>query len=154
MKKNKKIRITNKRAYFDYSIGEKFEAGISLTGAEVKSVKAGHLSLNESFVQVKNGEAWLFNALISPYPSADNRGYDPTRSRKLLLHKNEILKLQQQTKEKGLTVVPISCYTKANKIKLEIALAKGKKTYEKRESLKRKDIAKEVERQLKGKNAN
>lgn len=152
--KNKKIRITNKRAYFDYSIGEKFEAGISLTGAEVKSVKTGHLSLNESFVQIKNGEAWLFNAMISPYPSADNRGYDPTRSRKLLLHKNEILKLQQQTKEKGLTVVPISCYTKANKIKLEIALAKGKKTYEKRESLKRKDIAKEVERQLKGKNAN
>lgn len=96
------------------------------------------------------GEAFLFNAHVNPYPFADNRHYDPARTRKLLLHKNELLKLAQQAKQKGLTIVPVSCYTRGRNIKLRIALAKGKKKYEKREVKKKKDIQREVERALKG----
>jgi len=146
-----KILAKNKKAYFDYEILEKFEAGIALTGAEVKSVKAGKMSLSESFARIISGEAWLLNAYINPYPFADNRDYDPQRSRKLLLHKNELLKLTQQTKEKKLTIVPVSCYTKGRQIKLEIALARGKKKHDKREAKKRKALEREVEQTLKDK---
>lgn len=138
------MRIFNRRAKYNYNLEEKFEAGIVLTGGEVKSVKAGHISLEEAFVRIQNGEAWLMNAHIHPYPYADNRDYDPRRTRKLLLHKNELLKLNQQTSRKGLTIVPIACYTKAHKIKLEIALVKGKKRYEKREAIKRRDLEREI----------
>ncbi len=144
-------KIINRRARYDYHLLEKFEAGIVLTGAEVKSVKAGKMSLSESFVKIIDNEAWLLNAFINPYPFADNRDYDPKRSRKLLLHKNELLKLTQQTKEKKLTVIPVSCYTKARKIKLEIALARGKKKYDKREAKKRKALEREIEQALKDK---
>ena len=138
------MRIFNRRTRYDYNLIEKFEAGIVLTGPEVKSIKAGHLHLEEAFVQIRDNQAWLFNAHIHPYQFADNRDYDPRRSRKLLLHKNELLKLQQQSVLKGLTIVPVSCYTKGNKIKLEIALAKGKRKYEKRESIKKKDWKREL----------
>lgn len=144
-------RIINRRVRYDYNLLEKFEAGIALIGPEVKSVKAGKMSLQESFIRIRNSEAWLFNAYINPYPYADTRDYDPRRTRKLLLHKKELLKLEQKTKEKGLTIVPVSCYTKGRQIKLEIALAKGKKKYEKKEAKKRKDIEREVKQALKDK---
>ena len=144
------MRVINRRARYDYELLEKFEAGIALTGPEVKSAKAGEMSLRESFVRVRNNEAWLHNAHINPYPFADNQDYDPRRTRKLLLHKNELFRLTQKTKEKGLTIVPISCYTKANRVKLEIALAKGKREYDKREAKKRKDLEREAERELRG----
>lgn len=146
---SKSKKIINRRAGYDYQLLEKFEAGIALTGAEVKSVKAGHMKLEEAFVQIRDNEAWLVNAHIHPYAFADNRDYDSRRSRKLLLHKNELLKIAQQVAEKGLTIVPISCYNKHNRVKLEIALAKGKKKYEKREAIKRRDIQREVEGSLK-----
>ena len=138
------MRIINRRASYDYQLLEKFEAGIALSGPEVKSVKAGHFHLEEAFCQVKNGELWLFNAHIHPYKFADTRDYNPRRARKLLLHKNEILKLAQYSLQKGLTIIPVSCYTKGNKIKLEIALAKGKKKYEKREAIKKRDLEREI----------
>jgi len=137
-------KIINRRAPYDYQFLEKFEAGIVLNGPEVKSVRAGHLHLEEAFCQVKNGEVWLFNAHVNPYKFADNRNYDPRRARKLLLHKNEMLKLAQYSSQKGLTIVPVSCYTKGNRIKLEIALAKGKKKYEKREVIKKRDLEREI----------
>lgn len=144
-------KIFNRRAKYDYHLLEKFEAGIALTGAEVKSVKAGKMVFRESFVKIHENEAWLFNAHISPYPFADNQDYDAQRTRKLLLHKNELLKLSQQTKEKNLTIIPVSCYTKARKIKLEIALARGKKKYDKREAKKKKAWQRETQQALKNK---
>jgi len=144
-------KIINRRASHDYQLLEKLEVGIVLSGGEVKSVKNGHLKLEEAFVRITDGEAWLVNAHIHPYSFADNRDYDPRRSRKLLLHKSELLKISQQTKEKNLTLVPISCYNSGNKIKLEIALGRGKKKYEKRETIKRKDIDREIEAQLRKK---
>jgi len=146
------MKVFNRRASHDYHLFEKFEAGIALTGPEVKSAKAGHIRLDEAYVRIIGNEAWLVNAHIHPYPFADNRNYEPTRSRKLLLHKNELLKISQQTEKKGLTLVPVSCYTKHQQIKLEIALAKGKKKYEKREAIKRKDLARETEASLRIKN--
>jgi len=137
-------KITNRRATFDYQILEKFEVGVVLNGAEVKSVKNGHLKLEEAFIRLKDHEAWLFNAHIHPYSFAANKEEDPCRARKLLLHKKELLKLKQEATQKGLTIVPLSCYTRHNKIKLEIALAKGKKKYEKRESIKKKDWRREI----------
>ncbi|MCX6724569.1 MAG: SsrA-binding protein SmpB [Candidatus Shapirobacteria bacterium] len=137
-------KIVNRRASFDYQILAKFEVGVVLSGAEVKSIKNGHLKLEEAFIRLKDHEAWLFNAHIHPYSFAANQEEDPRRARKLLLHKKELLKLKQETTQKGLTIVPLSCYTKHNKIKLEIALAKGKKKYEKREAIKKKDWRREL----------
>ena len=145
------MKILNRRARYDYHLLQKFEAGIALTGAEVKSAKQGHLNLTESFVRISDGQAWLTNAYINPYPYADNRDYDPQRSRKLLLHKSELLKLAQQTKGKNLTIVPVACYTKGHKVKLEIALARGKKKHDKREAKKRRAITKDVQQALKDK---
>ena len=147
------MKVINRRAKFDYELLEKIEAGIALTGAEVKSVKAGKISLNESFARIREGEVWLHNAHIHPYPFADNRDYNPTRMRKLLLHKKEIISLDQKMKQKKLTLVPVACYTKGRNIKVEIALAKGKKAYQKKEIKKRKDIDREVERALREKDA-
>lgn len=138
--------------FFDYNILEKFEAGIHLTGAEVKSVKGGHMSLDGAFVRIIGSEAYLVNAQIFPYPNARTENYEPRRTRKLLLHKKEIIALKTKTEQSGLTLVPISCYTtshrrevvvgqshasnKAGLVKLEIAIARGKKKFEKREALK------------------
>jgi SsrA-binding protein len=138
------MKILNRQAQREYQLLERFETGIVLSGPEVKSVRQGHLKLEEAFVKIKDQEAWLFNAHIHPYSFSVNQKEDPTRSRKLLLHKNELLKLKQSTEQKGLTLVPVSCYTRHNKIKLEIALAKGKKEYEKRETIKKKDWRREL----------
>lgn len=145
------MKIINRRARYDYQLSERIEVGIALTGPEVKSVRAGKMGLNESFVRIRAGEAWLINAHISPYPFARQEDFDPKRTRKLLLHKKEILSLEQKMKQKKLTLVPVSCYTKRNRIKVEIALAKGKKKYEKKEAKKRKDLEREVEQELKDK---
>lgn len=144
-------KIINRRASHEYQLLDKFEVGIVLSGGEVKSIKNGHLKLEEAFVRIIDGEAWLVNAHIHPYSFADNRDYDSRRSRKLLLHKIQLLKISRQIKEKSLTVVPIACYNTANKIKLEVALGRGKKKYEKREAIKRRDIQREVETQLRKK---
>lgn len=145
------MKIINRRARYDYNLLEKFEAGIALTGAEVKSVKAGKMSLGESFVRIRDGEAWLINAYINPYPFARQEDFDSKRTRKLLLHKSQILALEQKMKQRNLTLVPVSCYTKGNKVKVEIALAKGKKKYEKKEVKKKKDLEREVEQEIRGK---
>lgn len=142
-------KIINRRASFDYQILEKFEAGVALTGQEVKSIKAGRFHLEHSFVQLKGGELWLLGANIPPYQPAMAGDYDPYRPRKLLLHKKEILNLSQKVKQRGLTIIPVSCYTKNNKIKLEIALAKGKKKFEKRKEIKKRDIQREIEKEFK-----
>ncbi|HUS51877.1 MAG TPA: SsrA-binding protein SmpB [Candidatus Bathyarchaeia archaeon] len=143
--------IFNRRARFDYQLLEKIEAGIALTGAEVKSVKAGQMSLGESFARISGDEVWLVNAHISPYPFARQEDNQPRRTRKLLLHKSQILGLKQKMKQRQLTLVPVSCYTKNNKIKVKIALARGKKKYQKKEAKKRKDLEREVEKELRGK---
>ena len=143
------MKIVNRRARFQYQIIEKFETGLVLTGAEVKSVKSGHFKLEEAFVRIKDNEAWLYNAHIHPYAFSDNKKYDPRRTRKLLLHKNQLLKLEQKLSQKNLTMVPISCYTKHNKIKLEIALTRGKKQYEKREAIKKRDLQREIKIKIK-----
>lgn len=139
------MKILNRQVSYRYQLLERFEAGVVLTGSEVKSVRQGHLQLGEAFVKIRNGEAWLFNAHIHPYSLSDQqKEIDPQRSRKLLLHKKELLKLKQATEEKGLTLVPISCYTKRHQIKLEIAIAKGKREHEKREAIKKKDWRREL----------
>lgn len=138
------MRIFNRQAAYRYQLLEKFEAGIVLTGSEVKSIRQGHLQLGESFVRVKDGEAWLFNAHIRPYSFSGQQNEDPQRARKLLFHKKELLKLKQATEQKSLTLVPVSCYIKRNKIKLEIAIAKGKREHEKREAIKKKDWKREL----------
>ena len=135
----------NKRATFDYEILERFEAGIVLSGQEVKSAKTGHIRLQGAFVQIRNDEMWLKNAFIAPYthaaPSAD---YDPSQNRKLLMHRREIKKLKQKQDAGGLTIVPISAYTKAGSIKIELWLARGKKQFEKRAAIRDRDVSREI----------
>jgi SsrA-binding protein len=143
------MKVINRKARFDYELLEKFEAGIALTGPEVKSAKEGKLSLEDSFVRIRNGEAWLHNAHIHPYRFADNEDYDPRRPRKLLLRRGELLKLAQKTHERGLTIVPVSCYTKGHLVKLKIALARGRKRYEKRLKIREREAEREIERELK-----
>lgn len=145
------MKLTNKRVYRDYQVLEKFEAGIVLTGPEVKSLKQGRGDLSSSFVRIREGEAWLTGANIPFYQQAGGQEYDPLRSRKLLLHKKELLSLSTKIGQSGLTLVPLSLYTKGRLVKAGIALAKGRKQYEKREVKKRKDIEREVERALREK---
>lgn len=140
----------NKRANFDYEISERFEAGIVLTGQEVKSIKTGHISLASAFVTLKGSEAWLTNAHVPPYKMAGQIiNYDPTRPRKLLLRKEELASLYGKIKQKGLTLVPIRVYTKGNKIKLEFGIGRGKKKYEKRETIKKREIDKKIRETMK-----
>lgn len=145
------MEVTNRRALRDYQVLEKFEAGISLTGAEVKSVKTGHLDLAGSFVKIVGSEAYLVNAKIYPYPFAQQESYDPQRTRKLLLHKKQILALKTKMAQSNLTIVPVSCYTKRGLVKLELALARGKRKHDKREKIKKRDLEREVGSKLKGK---
>ncbi len=140
----------NKKALFDYEILEKFEAGLVLTGAETKAVKDGQISLKGSYVNFHNGEAYLLNAHISAYkPAGKLANYDPTHSRRLLLNKKEIRYLQGKIQEKGLTVVPLSVYTKHRFVKVEIAVGRGKQKYDKRETIKKRDLDREIKRALK-----
>ena len=141
------MKITNRRAYHDYQILEKVEAGIQLTGPEVKSVREGRASLVGSFVKIIGSEAYLVNALISLYQYTRPAGYDERRSRKLLMHKSELIALKTKVSGSSFSLVPLSMYTKAGFIKLEVGLGKGKRRYEKRESLKRKDLQREIEAQ-------
>ncbi len=145
------MKITNRRAFYDYQILEKLEAGINLTGPEVRSVKGGHADLTGSFVRLIGSEAYLVNAKIFPFEYARPEGYDERRTRKLLLHKKEIMVLKGRTEGANLAIVPLSLYTKNQLIKVEIALAKGKKAYQKREQIKKRDLEREVEEELKSK---
>lgn len=145
------MEVTNRHAFQDYAIEEKYEAGIKLTGAEVKSVKEGKIILTGSYVKIVGNEVLLINATISPYKFSSYQNEDPKRTRKLLLHKKEILKIQTRLARTSLTIVPLKCYTTHGLVKLEIALARGKKQYEKREELRKKAVQREVERIVRGK---
>ncbi len=141
--------LVNKAAYHDYFILDKYEAGIALKGTEVKSVMNGKIQLKDSYVAIKDGEAWLINAHIAPYQYGNRNNHDPLRNRKLLLHKREIEKLQREISQKGMTLVITRIYWKNKRIKFEIGVAKGKKLYDKRETLKKKDIERENRKYLK-----
>lgn len=146
------MKVINRRAFFDYQILEKFEAGINLTGQEVKSVKGGHMSLGGSFVKIVGSEAYLVNSQIHPYINARIENYDPKRTRKLLLHKKEIISIKSKIDQSNLTLVPLECYnTTHGLLKLTIGLAKGKKQYEKREALRKKDLNRQAEEELRNK---
>lgn len=145
------MKILNRRARHDYQIGESFEAGIALTGPEVKSIKQGRGDISSSFVRIKDGEAWLVGANIPLYGQASAPGYDPIRTRKVLLHKNEIISLSTKVGQQRLTLVPLSLYTKGRLVKVQLALGRGKKQYEKREAKRRADVQREVERALRDK---
>ena len=141
---------TNKRAHFDYELHEKYEAGLVLTGAEVKSTKSGHISLKGSFVSMHNSEIYLTNATISRYPFANIKiAYDPTRSRKLLIKKSEIKSLIGKLHTKGLTLVPLRVYTKKRLIKLEFAIGRGKKAFDKRSDIAKNEAKRNMDRALK-----
>ena len=142
----------NKKAYFNYEILEKFEAGLRLIGSEVKSLKLGHYSLQGAYITLHNEEAWLVKATIAPYqPKNMKSDYDPARPRKLLLTKKELRYLQGKSREQGLTIVPLKVYNKRGQIKLEIGLAKGKTKSDKREVLKKRITDREIEREIRGK---
>ena len=143
------MKIVHKRALHDYSIFETYEAGIVLIGSEVKSIKGGRMSLEGSFVKIVGSEIYLVNAQILAYPYARPEGYDSKRTRKLLLHKKEVIALKSKLHQAALTLVPLECYNWQGFIKLKIGLAKGKKEYEKREKIRRRDIDRETARELK-----
>jgi SsrA-binding protein len=145
------MKILNKRASYDYTLQETLEAGINLLGAEVKAVKGGHADLTGSFVKVIGSEAYLVNANILPYAYARPDGYDAKRTRKLLLHKKELLAIKGKTDGANLTIVPVSMYTTRNLVKVEISLGKPKKKFEKKEELKKWQINKELNEALRGK---
>jgi SsrA-binding protein len=145
------MNIQNKKAFFEYEILDRVETGIVLTGAEVKSLKGDHAKLDGSFVRIVGSEAYLVNAQIFPYIASRMEGYDPRRTRKLLMHKRELLSLKSKLDGANLTLIPLRWYTKGPLIKLEIALARGKKQYEKRESIKKADQRMELEREFRGK---
>jgi SsrA-binding protein len=144
-----KLIASNKKAYHDYSILEKLEAGMVLLGTEVKAAREGRVNLKDSYAMVKQGEAFLLNCHISPYSHGNRENHDPTRTRKLLLHSNEIRKLAGKTQEKGLTLVPLRVYLKRGKIKIELGVARGKKLIDKRETERRKELDREARVQLK-----
>lgn len=141
--------VNNRHAFHEYHILDKYEAGIALKGTEVKSVMSGRIQLKDSYVAVKDGEVWLLNAHISPYSHGNRENHDPLRTRKLLLHKREILKLEKETTVKGMTLVVTRIYLKNGRVKFEIGVAKGKKLYDKRETEMKRTIEKETRQQLK-----
>lgn len=138
------IEIKNKKAYFDYSILEELEAGIVLTGTEIKSIRKGSIDLKDTFVNIKHNEAYILNMYIAKYEEGNIFNHEERRTRKLLLHKKEIKKLKEQIKIEGLTIIPLKLYFKKNKVKILIGVCKGKKLYDKRASLKEKDLKKEA----------
>ncbi len=145
-----KVIATNRKASFEYFLMEHFEAGISLQGSEIKSVRSNQVSLGEAYVEVDEKNAWLINAHIAPYDPASYNNHDPLRPRRLLLHRREIRELWDKVRMKGVTVVPVKIYLKEGRAKLDIAVAKGKKLYDKRAEIAKKDTQREVERQLRG----
>jgi len=143
------IVSTNKKVRFNYEIIEKIEAGIALKGTEVKSIRNRNVSIGESYAQIKDDEVFLHNLHISPYEQGNRENHDPIRVRKLLLHKHEIKKLVAKTQQKGLSLVPLSIYLRKGKIKVELAIGRGKRLVDKRESIKKKTIEREIERIVK-----
>lgn len=144
-----KVFAKNKKAFFDYEILETFETGIQLTGTEVKSIKDNRVSLKEAFVKIIGSEVYLVNSHVAEYLQGNRNNHVPTRSRKLLMHRKQIDKLIGKIKEAGLTLIPLKIYQKDRLVKLEIALAKGKKTHDKRASIKERDIQREMGREFK-----
>ena len=144
----KKIIASNRRARHDYTIEDTVEAGLVLTGTEVKSLRAGRATLTEGYGQITNNEAWLHGVHIPEYTQGTWTNHEPRRTRKLLLHRREIDKLASSIQERGLTLVPLSLYFSDGKVKIELALARGKRAYDKRQDLARKDAAREIEREL------
>lgn len=145
----KKQIANNKKAFHDYFIEEKFEAGVSLAGTEVKSLRMGRCSIKEAFIRIEHDEVYVYGMHISPYEKGNIFNKDPLRVRKLLLHKHEIRKIQGQVAQKGYTIVPLSVYFKGALVKVEIGLAKGKKLYDKRQDIAKKDQRREAERKFK-----
>ncbi len=143
------IVAQNKKARHDYFILETYEAGIELKGTEIKSIRRGSCNLKDSFIRIKDGEAYIENMYVAPCKEGNIFNVDPRRIRKLLLHKKEIRKLQKEIMQEGLTIVPLKVYFNTSKAKLEIALAKGKKNYDKRQSLKEKDMKRDIDKALK-----
>lgn len=150
--KDSRLIANNKKAYHDYFIEEKYEAGIELHGTEVKSLRMGKCSIKEAFVRIEKGEVYIYGMHISPYEKGNIFNKDPLRVKKLLLHRNEIRKLQGKIAEKGYTLVPLQVYFKKSLIKVEIGLARGKKLYDKRQDIAKKDQRREAERDFKVKN--
>ena len=150
-KEEVKVIATNKKAYKDYFLQETFEAGVALTGTEVKSIRARRVNFKDSFARLKNGEVFLLNLHISPYEQGNRYNVDPERTRKLLLHRKQIDRLLGKTQEKGLTLVPTKIYIKNGLVKVEIALGKGKKAFDKREAIKREEAKRDLQRYLKDK---
>ena len=142
-----KVVATNRRAKFDYFLLETFEAGLALRGSEIKSSRAGKISLSEAYVQTDGKNAWLEDAHIAPYEQANRFNHDPLRPRRLLLHKKEIRRLWNDVRQKGMTIIPTRVYLKSGRAKVEIALARGKKSYDKREVIAKRDRQREVERE-------
>ncbi|QDW74722.1 SsrA-binding protein SmpB [Lachnospiraceae bacterium KGMB03038] len=151
-KTNVKLVANNKKAYHDYFILDTFEAGISLSGTEVKSIRMGKCSIKEAFIRVENGEVYVYGMHISPYEKGNIFNKDPLRVRKLLLHRAEINKLLGKTKEQGITIMPLKVYFKGSLVKVEIGLAKGKKLYDKRQDIAKKDQKREAQREFKIRN--
>lgn len=146
---NVKIIATNRKASHEYYLLETYEAGLILQGSEIKSIRAGKISIAEAYIQIENGEAWLIESHIAPYEQAGKHfNHEPKRKRKLLLHAKEIAKLQKDVRQKGTTIVPLKVYLKEGRAKLQLALAKGKKLYDKRESIAKRDAQRDAERQI------
>ena len=145
---NKRIIANNKKAFHDYFIDERFEAGIELKGTEVKSLRNGRASLKEAYIDIRNGEAFIYQMNIPPYEQGNIYNVDSVRNRKLLLHKKEINKLFNQKQRQGYTIIPLSLYFNNGKVKLELALAKGKKIYDKRKAIAEKETKRRIERNL------
>ena len=152
IQKGIKIIAENRKAFHDYYIDERFEAGVALSGTEVKSLRAGKVNLRDSYCQVKDGEIYLIGVHISPYENGNRFNLDPDRTRKLLMHKKEIIRLYSKTKEDGLTLVPTKCYFKDSKVKFEIGLARGKKDYDKRDVEAQKQAKRDIDRAVKNRN--
>lgn len=150
--KEEKPLAANRAAFHNYHISDKYEAGIALTGTEVKSVMGGRVQLKEAYVAVRDDEVWLFNAHISPYSHGNRENHEPLRTRKLLLHRREIGRLEEASVKQGMTLVPTRVYLKNGRIKLEVGVARGKKMYDKRETEMRRTIDRETQAQLKERN--
>jgi SsrA-binding protein len=143
-----KTVVSNRRARRDYFVEDTYEAGLVLTGSEIKSIRAGRANLQDSYVTIRDGEAWLINSHVSPYKQASALNHEPKRDRKLLLHRRQIDKLAGQVQAKGYTIVPLRLYLKDNRAKVEIALARGKKLYDKRADLAKRQAERDIERAL------
>ena len=151
-KESVKLIANNKKAYHDYFLEEKYEAGIELHGTEVKSIRMGKCSIKEAFVRIQNGAVYIYGVHVSPYEKGNIFNKDPLRPKKLLMHKTEIRKLVGKLAEQGYTLVPVEVYLKGSLVKVQIALAKGKKLYDKRQDIAKKDMKREAERDFKVRN--